>query len=257
MVASCCAISDNPYSSYMKDKNLSRTVMAVPDEDHRSRTGAARREATRAKLLSAAVRVFASKGLDAPQIDDFIAAAGVARGTFYNYFKTSAEVLDVVTAELTDEVLYAIESHVKHLEDPLLRVVTACRLYMNTAIDYPAWGAFMIRSASRRDATGRLVNVYIPRDLTLAREQGLVQFDSVQAARDLLLGSIRMAAVSGLSGVAPREHLDEVMRLVLRALGVKAATSRSVCAFPLPLLELPPALKLLHDGAQQADAASP
>lgn len=238
----------------MTEKNATRPVVAPPEADHRARTGAARREATRAKLLSAAVRVFAEKGLDAPQIDDFIAAAGVARGTFYNYFKTSAEVVDVVAAELTDEVLYTIESHVKYLDDPLVRIVTACRLYMRTAIDHPAWGAFVTRSATRRDATGRLVNVYIPRDLTLAREQGLVQFSNVLAARDLLLGSIRMAAASELSGAAPNDHVDEVIKLVLKALGVKAARLRAVCALALPTLELPPAIRLLHGDVQHAQA---
>src|SRR5438034_7440402 len=157
----------------MTAKTVSQSNMTIKEPDHRARTGAARREATRAKLLGAAVRVFAEKGLDAPQIDDFIAAAGVARGTFYNYFKTSAEVLDVVTAELTDEVLSTIELHVQSLDDPLERVVTGCRLYMQIAVDHPAWGAFVTHSASSRDATGNLVNVFMPRDLTRARDQNL------------------------------------------------------------------------------------
>lgn len=112
----------------------------------------------------------------------------------------------------------------------------------------------MTHSATRRGATGRLVNVYIPRDLTLALEQGLVQFPSVLAARDLLLGSIRMAAASELSGAVPNDHVDEVIKLVLKALGVKAAKLRSVCALPLPELELPPAIKLLHGEAPHAQA---
>ncbi|MFD2272333.1 TetR/AcrR family transcriptional regulator [Undibacterium arcticum] len=52
------------------------------------------------------------KGPDLPVIDDFIAAAGVARGTFYNYFNTTSELLAAVTGEMSDEVLSIIDPEV-------------------------------------------------------------------------------------------------------------------------------------------------
>ena len=59
------------------------------DSDHRTRVGRQRRARTQARILEAAFEVFARKGPDAPVIDDFIQAAGVARGTFYNHFRTT------------------------------------------------------------------------------------------------------------------------------------------------------------------------
>ena len=42
---------------------------------------------------------------------------------------------------------------------------------MHLAVDYPAWGRFALGTGARR---GRLVDVYLPRDLTLAKERGEV-----------------------------------------------------------------------------------
>ena len=61
--------------------------------DHRPRVAAERRARMRRKLVESALLVFAEKGVDASVIEDVIAAAGVSRGTFYNYFRTNAELL--------------------------------------------------------------------------------------------------------------------------------------------------------------------
>ena len=109
-------------------------------ENYQSRVGAARREKTRNRLIESALQVFAEKGPDAAMIDDFIAAAGVARGTFYNYFSTTAELLAAVAGESSDEVLAVVDPLVQTFDDPAQRVVVGSRLYMGMAARYPRWG---------------------------------------------------------------------------------------------------------------------
>src|ERR1700761_9715971 len=121
-----------------------------PVENHRTRVGALRREKTRNRLIESALAVFAEKGPDAPMIDDFIAAAGVARGTFYNYFRTTSELLVAVAGESSDEVLEVIDPLVLNEPDPARRVVVGSRLYMTMAVRYPLWGAFITRVGTRR-----------------------------------------------------------------------------------------------------------
>jgi AcrR family transcriptional regulator len=153
-----------------------RAVAPSADEDHRVRTGAARSEQTRRKLLVAALAVFAEKGTDAPVIDDFIAAAAVARGTFYNYFDTTQALLSAVTAELIDEILFRVDIEVRKIDDPVERVVCGSLLYMHIAVDNPTWGGFMVRAGLRGDAMGKLVDVYLPRDLQMASDAGKARF---------------------------------------------------------------------------------
>jgi len=212
--------------------------IAVP-EDHRVRTGAARREQTRRKLIESALKVFAEKGTDAPLIDDFIAAAGVARGTFYNHFRTTQELLDAVTSELSDEILAAIDSVVLRIPDPLERMACGCLLYMHVAVDVPGWGVFITRTGFRGEAMGKLVDVYLPRDLELARQAGTLDYPSVRAARDLVLGCVTQAIQHVLAGGATREHLRDVLELGLRGLGVPAVRASALCSMPLPQAALP------------------
>jgi AcrR family transcriptional regulator len=226
-------------------KTLKKETVHAKPEDHRVRTGAARREATRQKLLSTALSVFATKGVDASSIDDFIAAAGVARGTFYNYFKTATELLDAVTAELSDEVMASIDEHVSRIDNPIERVATGCLLYMQAAVHHPAWGEFIIQTGIRRGASGKLVDEYLPRDLMLAQDSGQASFPSVRAARDVVLGGIRAGIESVLSGNVPQEHIRDVMQITLTALGVTRSMSKRLSLLELPQLELPPALKPL------------
>ncbi|HDH97275.1 MAG TPA: TetR/AcrR family transcriptional regulator [Proteobacteria bacterium] len=66
---------------------------------------------TKERLLEAAKKVFAEKGYHAAGVSDIIEAAGVARGTFYLYFKSKR---DVFTA-LVEYIIQKIDSLVTPL----------------------------------------------------------------------------------------------------------------------------------------------
>jgi AcrR family transcriptional regulator len=67
-----------------------------------------RRDERRAEVLATARRLFAEKGYHATSIHDIIAAADIARGTFYLYFESKRaifeELLDGFFATLAQEV---------------------------------------------------------------------------------------------------------------------------------------------------------
>src|SRR5271165_4388978 len=88
--------------------------------DHRTIEGRRRRAITETKIIHAAVQVFADQGLEAPVIDDFIRAAGIARGTFYNYFKSTDELLRATSELLTEEVISSIDNKIRSLKDPAI-----------------------------------------------------------------------------------------------------------------------------------------
>jgi AcrR family transcriptional regulator len=217
-------------------------VAAVAEEDHRVRTGAIRREQTRRRLLASAMQVFAEKGADAAVIDDFIAAAGVARGTFYNYFSTTQELLDAVTSELSDAILAEIDKVVVQIDDPLQRLATGCLLYMHLGVDLPNWGAFVMRTGFRSEAIGKLVDIYMPRDIEMASRAGELSYPSLRAARDLMFSCVSQAILTVNAGQAPREHLRQMLSLGLRGVGAKPALADRLSTLPLPVVILPPML---------------
>jgi AcrR family transcriptional regulator len=60
-------------------------------------------EATRAKLLDAALPVLGEKGLHATRVDDVVRTAGVSHGTFYLYFANKEELIRALAERCADE----------------------------------------------------------------------------------------------------------------------------------------------------------
>ena len=127
--------------------NAAETETPAATPDHRVRVGAQRREQTRLRLLESALSVYAEKGPDLAVIEDFIAAAGVSRGTFYNHFRTTGELLLALATSMSDEVLQVVDPIVLQFDDPVQRFATGTRLYMQMALRYPLWGAFLRRAS--------------------------------------------------------------------------------------------------------------
>jgi AcrR family transcriptional regulator len=202
-------------------------------ENHRTRVGALRREKTRIRLIESALGVFADKGADAPTIDDFIAAAGVARGTFYNYFRTTAELLSAVAGESSDEVLAVIDPLVRAIDDPAQRVVVGSRLYMGMATRYPLWGAFITRVGTKRGSRGRLLDEYLTRDLQAGLDAERFGTVDVVVARDIALGSIMYGIETLLSGDAPADYAEQSMYALMRAFGIGAREARKLAYAPI------------------------
>ena len=89
--------------------------------ERRAEIGRERRERTRGKLIAAAARVIAARGEDNARIDDFITEAGVARGTFYNYFLTREELIEAVWTYVGKTPFEHILQLSETLDDPAAR----------------------------------------------------------------------------------------------------------------------------------------
>ena len=189
-------------------------------------------------MIAAALTVFADKSPDAASIDDFIKAAGVSRGTFYNHFRTPQDLLTAVTAEISDEVLKVIDRTVLTYDDPVERITVGCLLYMHIAAENRAWGGFITRVGLQGDSKGELLDVYLSRDLDLARENNKASFLSTMAARDVILGCTIRSIQSVLLENAPQQHLRRSLEISLRGIGVPPERAQQLCAMRLPKISL-------------------
>jgi len=178
--------------------------------------------------------VFTDKGPDAAVIDDFIAAAGVSRGTFYNHFRTTNELLLALATAMSDEVLQIVDPLVLRLEDPVERFSTGTRLYMQMALRYPLWGGFITRVGTRIATRGQLIDLYLSRDIELARKSGRIDVGSVLVARDIVLGSIFYGIETILTEPTRDNHAEHMLRCVLIGFGLKPKEAEAIAFMPLP-----------------------
>nr|WP_244960419.1 TetR/AcrR family transcriptional regulator [Eoetvoesiella caeni] len=203
-------------------------------EDHRTRAGLARREKTRALLMKSALAVFAEKGPDLPVIEDFIAAAGVARGTFYNYFRTTGELLAALTGAMSDEVLAVVDAEVLKFDDPAVRICTGTRLYVGMACRYPIWGMFLARIGSRHAVRGKLLDTYLTRDIETGVQAKRFAVPNAVVVRDIILGSIFFGLETILTEPSIENHVEEMMYVVLHGIGLSKEEARAIAFMPLP-----------------------
>ncbi len=73
------------------------------------------KETRREQVIDAAITVFAAKGYRVASISDIISEAGVARGTFYLYFKSKEEVFNAALDRFL--VLYKAMAHREKTRD--------------------------------------------------------------------------------------------------------------------------------------------
>src|SRR5882724_8876623 len=70
----------------------------------RTRTGQLRRARTRARILSTAFELFDERSVDQVTVEDVREAAGLARGSFYNYFLTYEHMLKELAAQIGRQI---------------------------------------------------------------------------------------------------------------------------------------------------------
>jgi AcrR family transcriptional regulator len=198
--------------------------------DHRTRVGRERSARTETRILEAALRVFADMGPDAPKIDDFVQAAGIARGTFYNHFESVEDLLAATSEWTTREVIEAIEAALEGVEGPALRFGVGLRLFFAKAQEDPVWCRFVAR-------VWNVGGVEFPaRDLEEGARLGIFRAPSAEAARDLLFGGVREALRRMGSEPVPDDYGAQMTELCLQALGTDARRIAAVRKHELPAI---------------------
>jgi AcrR family transcriptional regulator len=194
------------------------------------------RDRTRGLLLEAAVRVFARKGAGAAAIHEIAAEAGVANGTFYNYFRSREELVAATSLRLAERFDARIAASVAGVADPAERVAIGVRRFVLHAHEDPTWGAALVRVWASTPVLRMHTATGLLADLRAGRRRGRLDFPSEPAAVDLVQGSVLAGMRTVLEGRDPARHASDVAALVLRGLGVAPAEADRIARRRLPAL---------------------
>lgn len=92
----------------------------------------------RARIISAAVDVFADKGFHAARVSDIARGAGVADGTIYLYFDSKDQLLLSIFEETMDMLRDGLVEALAGIEDPLEQVRAFARYHFGQVRDHRA-----------------------------------------------------------------------------------------------------------------------
>ena len=204
--------------------------MAKVDLARRAQIGQEKRARTRAALLAAAKSLFALRSIESVTIDEIVAEAGLAKGTFYTHF----EDLDALTTAVADELLAIFDNLMQParlaIADPLDRIAFGCNAFIEKALADPAWAHVVTRMARFYPAIGEGTRSRLLEDLRRALKDVTGPAPSLQLALEIVVG-VMLQALSAFAEkrVSPDDR-EPTLTALLRALGADGRRVRSILA---------------------------
>ena len=194
----------------------------------RAATAEQRRAQTRERLLAAAEAVIAEKGVAGVSIEDFVRTAGVSRGTFYNYFPTTADLLGALTQRVASHLDTLLAEVASERRAPSVLLARTLHTLLSAYFADPVRGWVALQLASSRAPR---VASFEDRFALLYREgvrRGEFRDIEILSAVTLTFGSMRMIQRDVVTGAAATVHSIEVVALILAAFGVPYAEAERI-----------------------------
>lgn len=192
-----------------------------------------RRLRTRAALLRAGLDLFAARSVDAVSVDDIVAAADVAKGSFYNHFSDKEALAHAVGIEVRKGVEAAAAGVNTGVADPAERVARALSLFARMAGENPQGVRAMQRLFDAASVPDAPMDAGVRADVQMGLAIGRFRDLSVGSAVLLTLGVVQIGVSRVLQGdqdAPPATVARDLAFGLLRGLGVADAEAAMIAA---------------------------
>lgn len=183
-------------------------------------------ERTRAALMSAGRTLFASRDVEGVTVDQIVATAEVAKGSFYNHFVDK----DVFAREIASSVRRQAEQAVNEanadVTDPAAQLARALCVFVRFAIEHPESARVLWRLNSGATMVDAPINRNLRNDVQAGIAQQRFKHVDIEVAALLVMGTIVISLRHALEDrlVTPPINIARGMAAgLLRSLGVPAA----------------------------------
>jgi AcrR family transcriptional regulator len=227
-------------------------VSPVAVAEEREPRGARRKRETRARLLDAALRLMAQKGMEGVAINEITEAADVGFGSFYNHFESKEAIYATLVENVFEDFADTLDRLAAGLSDPAEVIAVSVRHTVMRARRDPVWGRFLIREGFSARAMSRGLGQRLLRDIGtgIAGKRFVVADPFIGFLS--VGGTVLCAIAAELNFVAPDapaagvlkelgfngEHFPErTAAMLLQTLGLKRAEAEKIAARPLPVVE--------------------
>lgn len=204
------------------------------DLARRAQIGHEKRARTRRAVMDAAFDLLGREHGLFTRIEEICGAAGVSRGTFYNYFTGMREVFEALSYDLSHDFNMSVTEVIGQLPEAAERVSAAVRFYLQRALGDPQWAWAMVNVSAGGPIFGQDTHAAAFTTAREGMESGEFDLPSAELGRDLQLGTGLAAMIAQLRGPQPPGYAEQVASQVLLAMGVERCRIAEVVARPLP-----------------------
>ena len=192
-----------------------------------------RRVRTRAALLHAGRALLAHRDVGALSVDEIVAAADVAKGSFYNHFADKDVFAREIGATVRRQAEEAVSAANRGIADPVDRLARALCVFVRFAMEHRDSAQLLWRLNSGATIAGAPANRGLREEVQRAQVSGEFKELDVEAGVLLVMGTfvISMRHVLEERAVTPPATIAARMaEMLLRGLGLPLRRARSVAA---------------------------
>ncbi len=192
------------------------------------------------RIHEAAIRLFSETGSTNVNVSELADYAGVARGTIYNNIESMDSLFEEVAANLASDMNRRVIESFPEGSDPVTRLASGIRLYIQRAHQEPVWGNFLMRFAYSDKAVEAIwSSSHLLSDVQSGLDAGRYQIvqDQVISVMTLIAGATVSAMYLVRQGLKTwREAGTDTAEFTLPALGVDHTEAHILATAELPTL---------------------
>lgn len=177
--------------------------MAKVNLERRAQIGRERKERSRQALLGAVRSLYAELPASKITVDEVVARAGLAKGTFYYHFNDLTALLDELALELASELARSLANLRRPLSSPTARIARAVNGFLRHVAEDPEWGRILLHAAANLPRRAIPNRPDLIEDLELALQAGQLRFQNIELAADMVLAMVVEATAAICSGLYP------------------------------------------------------
>ena len=191
-----------------------------------------RSQRTRAALIAAGLDLLFDRPIDAIPIDDVVARAGVAKGSFFNHFADKHDFAAAVAAEVRLEVEALVGAANAGIADPVARIAGGMAVAARVAVEQPRRMMALLRSMVPATSQSHPLNRGLKDDIEAALAQGLIRPEAREAGVPYWLGLCQVLMMHLIETRPSHEEaarqLGDMLLLGLTGLGAPPAQAAAL-----------------------------
>ena len=192
----------------------------------------AKKERTRSSLLVAVQEILLDPQVAAISVPQIVERAGVAQGTFYNYFDSLSDAINGVGLLVLLEHARVLQTVVEGAADHAEVVARSAKQTLMLTSCQPGAGRMLFESGVPIDLLISGMRAHLLNDLTVGVDEGVFSVDNLQVASTIYVGTVVGASMDLYQGRLELGAIPAIVAYLLRLFGVNARKAERLAATP-------------------------
>ena len=189
---------------------------------------------TRAALIDAGLQLFSERPIDAVPVDDIVAAAGVAKGSFFNHFNDKHTFANAIATELRLNVETRVAEANRETHEPLERLTGGMVVAVDFALSERKRAMVMLRGMTWATSRDHPLNAGLRDDIDACVAAGHFNEHAERTGLLFWLGACQMLMADVLAQDLSRQdaakHMRDAVVMALLGMGVDSSSAQRLGA---------------------------